>query len=219
MGRAAAQGEIVTIFIGPEKKRYNIHKDIICHHSEYFRTAFNGRWKESDEGVTLEDVEVDVFNVFAHWLYAQEIPSDWESLYDIAAPGHTLENSVWNEWSIGELLLRASVFGDRVLTPVFHRLAHNTFVDRYVPNPGGTCSVNYATVIWIYDNLPKGHMAMRLAVELQCIVWDTKDDGKREALLWSKLPHEFLLAVMFRNNALKEQKCSDVGVKACAREP
>jgi len=157
-----------------------------------------------------------VFNVFVHWLYTQEIPSDWEALLEIAASGNTLDESAWNEYSFGELLLKASVFGDRVLAPVLHRLAHNTFVDRYVPNSGQNCSVNYATVIWIYDNLPKGHMAMRLAVELQCIVWDTKHDDKAEELLWSKLPHEFLLAVMFRNNALKEQKCSDVEVKACA---
>jgi hypothetical protein len=62
----AAQGEIVTIFIGPEKKRYSIHKDIICYHSGYFRAAFNGSWKESDEGVTLEDIKVEVFNIFVH---------------------------------------------------------------------------------------------------------------------------------------------------------
>ncbi|KAI4641159.1 hypothetical protein J4E93_008037 [Alternaria ventricosa] len=212
---AAAQGEIVTIFIGPEKKRYNIHKDIICHHSEYFRAAFNGRWKESDEGVTLEDVEVDVFNLFVHWLYAEEIPPHWESLSEIVEPGLNLDDSAWDDYSTAMLLLKASVFGDRFLTPAFHRLAHNTFVNRFVVAPGDHSSMSYYMVIWIYDNLLTSSPLVDLAVELQCIVWNTENDDKEEKLLWPQLPHAFLLAVMTRYSELKEEKCSDIELKAC----
>jgi hypothetical protein len=71
---SAARDEVVAIAIGPEKKLYHIHKDLFCHHSEYFRTAYNGRWKEAEDGVVLEDVEVEIFNIFVHWLYAQKLP-------------------------------------------------------------------------------------------------------------------------------------------------
>jgi hypothetical protein len=40
---SAARGEIVTIAIGSSKKLFHIHKDVICHHSSYFRAAYNGR--------------------------------------------------------------------------------------------------------------------------------------------------------------------------------
>jgi len=54
----AALGDIVAIEVGPEKKQYQVHKDILCHYSEYFPAAFNGSWKESEDKTTpLLDVE------------------------------------------------------------------------------------------------------------------------------------------------------------------
>jgi hypothetical protein len=60
----ATTGEVVAIAIGPNKKVFRLHKDILCSESEYFCTAYNGLWKEAVEGVTLEDVEVEVFSIF-----------------------------------------------------------------------------------------------------------------------------------------------------------
>ncbi|KAF1835098.1 hypothetical protein BDW02DRAFT_455322, partial [Decorospora gaudefroyi] len=111
---SAAQGQLVTIAIGPEKIPYHIHKDVICHHSEYFRTAYNGRWKEAEEGVTLEDVEIEVFNFFVHWLYTQQLPA--------LRYFHDATDS-------NGLLLKTCVFGDRFLAPVFRRLVHNEYAD------------------------------------------------------------------------------------------
>jgi hypothetical protein len=54
---ALRQG-IVTIEIGAERKQYCVHKALLVHHSEYFKKALQGDWKEAREGkVTLEDVE------------------------------------------------------------------------------------------------------------------------------------------------------------------
>ncbi|KAH6875204.1 hypothetical protein BKA58DRAFT_409709 [Alternaria rosae] len=212
---AAAQGEIVTVFIGPKKKRYIVHKDVICYHSEYFRAAFNGRWKEFEEGVTLEDVEVKVFNLFVHWLYAKKLPTGSKSLLEIAVPDATCGNSLPERKSASKLLLMASVFGDRFLAPVFHRLAHNTFVNRFVVESGDHSSLAYEVVIWIYDNLPKGSPLIDLAVELQCVIWEIEDDDEEEKLLWPQLPQEFLLAVMLRQDELKGQECTDIKLNAC----
>ena len=44
--------------IGPKHIKYCIHKALLVHHSEYFRNALKGPWKEAEEGVIrLEDVE------------------------------------------------------------------------------------------------------------------------------------------------------------------
>jgi hypothetical protein len=50
---AAALGEVVTIFIGADVKPYKVYKDLICYHSEYVRTVYNGRWKEAEAGVFI----------------------------------------------------------------------------------------------------------------------------------------------------------------------
>ncbi|KAI4681760.1 uncharacterized protein J4E84_007355 [Alternaria hordeiaustralica] len=206
---SATRGEIVTIFIGPEKKRYNIHKDIICHHSEYFRTSFNGRWKESDEGVTLEDVEVPVFNVFVHWLYAQEIPSDWESILRLAEASEFV--SLQNSSSYGYacvLVLKCVIFGDRFLTPVFHRLAHNTFVnDHFIEKGMEICSsVTYTAVIWAFDNLPTDSPILVMMVDLQGTAWDEWHDNEAEKRRRSRLPHEFLVAVMLKQTKIRSEE-------------
>jgi hypothetical protein len=40
------------------KKKFYIHRSLLVEHSEYFQKAFNGPWKEAQEGVvTLEDVD------------------------------------------------------------------------------------------------------------------------------------------------------------------
>ncbi|KAE8856744.1 hypothetical protein PTNB73_09466 [Pyrenophora teres f. teres] len=120
-------GEIITVFIGPSKKRYLIHKDLICHHSEYFHTAYEGQkglWENPDQSVTLEDVNVDVFNLFVHWLYTQDIPCKTyaEICYVMG----------WNssdQTDFKSVLLKARAFGHRFLALSFRRIVHDIYVE------------------------------------------------------------------------------------------
>lgn len=65
---AAALGEIVIVEVGPKKQQYKVHKDLICHSSEYFRVAFNGPWKETeDRKVLLLDVEPEICMCYLTW--------------------------------------------------------------------------------------------------------------------------------------------------------
>lgn len=53
-------GKTICVLVGPEKKAYNIHEAILTHHSEYFRNALRGPWKEADEGIIpLGGVEIE----------------------------------------------------------------------------------------------------------------------------------------------------------------
>jgi hypothetical protein len=48
----------VTVEVGQTRKKYLLHRGIVCHHSEYFQKALSGSWKEAQDGVViLEDVE------------------------------------------------------------------------------------------------------------------------------------------------------------------
>ena len=192
MGRAAAQGEVVTIFVGPEKKRYNIHKDIICHHSEYFRAAYNGRWKEADEGVTLEDVEVEVFNIFVHWLYTQQLPSG--DLADIAY-ANNIEKYPNADYLYGGGQLRACAFANRFLVAELERIAHNNYID-FV---WYTTAPRYEDVYFVYENLPGHTLIQDLLVKLQYEWWHPGQDSPQEEATRLDLPKEFLVGFMLRH--------------------
>lgn len=156
--------------------------------------------------MTLEDVEVPVFNVFVHWLYAQEIPSDWESILRLAEAFDFVSLQDSSKYGYAcVLILKCVMFGDRFLTPVFHRLAHNTFVkDHFSEKHGEVCSsVIYTAVIWAFDNLPTDSPILVMMVDLQCTAWDEWHDNEAERGRRSQLPNEFLVAVMLKQNKIR----------------
>ncbi|KAF3047297.1 hypothetical protein E8E11_008209 [Didymella keratinophila] len=52
------RGELVNVRIGDDQTIYRVHKALLVEHSEYFKNAFNGSWKEAKDGIApLEDVD------------------------------------------------------------------------------------------------------------------------------------------------------------------
>jgi hypothetical protein len=74
--KSRALGEdIVTIFIGPEKCKFVLHKKLLCR-LPFFDHAFNDGFKETVNGsMGLPEDEPDVFSIFVHWLYRGSVPS------------------------------------------------------------------------------------------------------------------------------------------------
>ncbi|KAF2128459.1 hypothetical protein P153DRAFT_357809 [Dothidotthia symphoricarpi CBS 119687] len=57
---------------GHEQKSFMVYKDLLCHYSEYFRGAFDGQFRESEEKTTnLREVSESTFRLFQCWLYGQ----------------------------------------------------------------------------------------------------------------------------------------------------
>lgn len=48
---------MVTVKVGALRIKYHLHRTALVQHSEYFRTALNGQWKESEDGIVFEDIE------------------------------------------------------------------------------------------------------------------------------------------------------------------
>jgi hypothetical protein len=198
----AAMGEIVAISIGPEKKLFRVHKDLICHHSEYFRTAYNGQWKESESGVALEDVETEVFKIFLHWLYAQDLPDTLRDLSLISGVG---------DGQLSQLsLIQACVFGDRFLAPRFKQHAHNMYVDL---NPNEL--PYYNNIKYAFQHLNEGDPLLTFFVDLQCIFWSPTFDSDDEVNDRALLPVEFLVRVMLRFQELKKSPVAEADVDYC----
>lgn len=181
----------MTILVGAEKKSYHVHKDIICCYSEYFRAAYNGRWKEAKEGVTLEDVEVEVFNLFVHWLYTQEFPRKFDELIRIAEADVAHYDGY--EGSCASMLqLKACVFGNRFLVPGFQKDAHNCFVFQHRNSKG----VEYDDIIYAFNNFLEDDLMLAFMVTKQYQDWSILYDHEEDKERWEKLPQKFLLRVM-----------------------
>jgi len=185
-----AMGKVVTIIIGPEKKAYFVHKGLICYYSEYFRTAYNGRWKEVEDGVSLDMVEPVVFNIFLHWLYMQRLPDTLSEIYAIS--GGVAGKSERCLLS----LLKSCVFGDRFLAPHFHKAVHNLFVDLHQGSPWNS-HIHYA-----FENLAEDDSLLQFLVEAQCLYWDPDIDDDDEIAARKLLSQDFLVRTMVRFSGL-----------------
>jgi len=65
--------EIVTLYVGPDKKPFPVHKLILCQASKFFDKAFNSEFKEAIEGaMTLPEDRTQHFEIFVEWLYQGE---------------------------------------------------------------------------------------------------------------------------------------------------
>jgi hypothetical protein len=61
----------VELRVGRDRVPIMVHKELLCYCSEFFRGAFEGGFRESEEkSLGLSDVEREVFRLFQHWLYA-----------------------------------------------------------------------------------------------------------------------------------------------------
>ena len=69
-----------------------IHKNLLCHHSSYFKAALEGGFEESEtEVIDLRDEDPDVFWGFKEWLYSGAVTlkhykvhhGTWSALLDL----------------------------------------------------------------------------------------------------------------------------------------
>lgn len=66
-------GSTVIILVGPKEHRFEIHKDLLCQKSAFFKTACSGSFKEAEGVVRLPDQDADIFKYFVHWLYTEKL--------------------------------------------------------------------------------------------------------------------------------------------------
>ncbi|KAJ8114701.1 hypothetical protein OPT61_g3482 [Boeremia exigua] len=195
-------GDIVIVVVGTEQKKYHIHRAVLIHHSEYFRNALKGPWKEAEEGVVpLADVEVETFDVFAQWIYSGTLPDD-SQIDECSEIGTEIR------WQYA----KAFVFGDRFLAhqylcAVYEKL--NALIQMDIvwlyPNREWIEITNY-----FYENVPSHHPFLQQLAEYYRLEWCALDEHRKRLgqLDWIKndyssfsattqrsLPPDFLIRV------------------------
>ncbi|MCJ1419905.1 hypothetical protein MMC32_006261 [Xylographa parallela] len=70
--------ETVSIFVGPKRKQYTVHKELLCKAVPFFCKAFGEAFNEAEMGEIYLSDENDnpaAVELFIHWLYKDAIPS------------------------------------------------------------------------------------------------------------------------------------------------
>lgn len=63
-------GSMVDILVGPGRKTFNLHRDLLCDRSDYFKASLEGAFLESQTNeLHLPDDSPAVFELFVNWLY------------------------------------------------------------------------------------------------------------------------------------------------------
>ena len=75
--------EVVDLFVGPQRKRFVVHKDLLTAQSDFFSKALTGSFKEAEENsIHLKEEDPAAVALLVAWLYLGILPGS-ESL---AAP-------------------------------------------------------------------------------------------------------------------------------------
>jgi hypothetical protein len=80
--------DMVDIFVGPKRKRFHLHKELLCDRSEYFRAVFQGGFAESASNeLFLPDDDVAALEIFVNWIYGAQLrqPTRIEELHTYLA--------------------------------------------------------------------------------------------------------------------------------------
>ncbi|PQE03952.1 50s ribosomal l17 protein [Rutstroemia sp. NJR-2017a BVV2] len=66
--------ETVTLIVGKKRKEFTVHKQLLCDSCGYFRGAFDGSFKEGQEGkIYLVEESEGAVAIFVEWLYQSRI--------------------------------------------------------------------------------------------------------------------------------------------------
>jgi hypothetical protein len=90
-------GDCVTIFVGPEKRKFTVHAELLKSASNYFATAMRGNWIESRTNVySLLDLNVEAFETFVRWLYRGTLEVHYRS---------DLDEFAIHLWALGDQIM------------------------------------------------------------------------------------------------------------------
>ena len=83
-----------------------MHTDIICEKSSYFKTATSENEKEQDESshsIEFPNVDPEIFEVYLHWVYTNDIDMHLMSKPPVLAATSTRHMRVIKLWLLGKL--------------------------------------------------------------------------------------------------------------------
>ena len=74
---------MVDIYVGEGRKKFRLHRNLLCKRSDYFQACFGGQFKEAEaQELALPEDSVDSFELLSGWLYGAPL-TRISSTYDL----------------------------------------------------------------------------------------------------------------------------------------
>ncbi|TID13699.1 hypothetical protein E6O75_ATG01677 [Venturia nashicola] len=215
---------IVTIEVGTEKVAFTAHKDLLVACSPYFEAAFNGSFREANEKSIQIDAKPKIFQVFLDWLYFRRLPTweiiEWDGqnceqcgivcerwpkpatppIYQYEFPHLSEADDAYLEDHIEKASYRGHmlyVFADQFDVPALRR----TLIDKEWKDFENDDRIwRWSSVIYALRKLKISSPLCRLLVDEFADRWGEFNSCETERALRTKLPSEFLYAVMAKQS-------------------
>jgi hypothetical protein len=133
MNNRAQDPIFATVLVGPKHARFVVHEELLVHHSESFRAALIGNFKEAkDKVVKLEEEDVDIFEIYVHWMYHGRFPasSEGDALGLVALFANRGDEDVQTrEQGSNIALVQLYIFADKYIAKSFQRTVLDAFYD------------------------------------------------------------------------------------------
>ncbi|KAK5717818.1 hypothetical protein LTR15_008659 [Elasticomyces elasticus] len=151
-----ATGEIVEVVVGPEKRKFHLHDQILRSGSAFFEAALSKEWKEGQTRVVLlPDDAASLVDRYVQWLYTGKVGVTQDT-------GRTDYATLAGLYCLGEKLMHGA-FQDRIVD-AFVSGTREPVKNAFYP---ATCSHPMKDVVDdIYKGTPKGSPARRLMVDM-----------------------------------------------------
>ncbi|KAL2063380.1 hypothetical protein VTL71DRAFT_5185 [Oculimacula yallundae] len=128
----------LCVIIGKSKTQVFVQKSMICHQSEFFKSACNPHWESGKSNtITLEEEDPVIFSLFLSWLYTGDIKQneEYKSINGKATPTDASLKAHWLQlvqcFVLGEMLM-ASSFKNAVIDLLFSKTAVRYLRTSYV---------------------------------------------------------------------------------------
>jgi hypothetical protein len=172
---------MVHIIVGKEQQDFCIHKDLICHYSQYFTNGFTGGLEEGMTNIMkLPEVNVEVFKrTCSGDKYPERLPLRSKHLIDFTYAvfqGWLYTQVVFNnladqaDWPKTNDLMKLYVFADMARIPNLK----NECIEAINVISGIDEAFPVETIPYVYKNTQKGSLIRRFIVD--SLAWEYDPD-------------------------------------------
>lgn len=121
------------MLVGPDKKPFTVHKDIICSKSPFFQHATSRNWTAGKTGIIqLSETEPEIFHTYLHWVYTSKVDTKMMPDPPRCAPEKDSYEDLAKLWIFGDVMLDHELCNE-VMSLVLHEYENRIYHDHPAP--------------------------------------------------------------------------------------
>ncbi|PUU77768.1 hypothetical protein B9Z19DRAFT_1065571 [Tuber borchii] len=170
----------VTLYVGPNHKRMEIHKKLLASISPELNKHVNNHMREGIEGkIRLPDEEEEVLTLFTEWAYTGDYAQEDGTRL---AKDRSYMEQTQDPWSSLHKHLQLYAFADKFNVAILKQLAESKFhteIDPIEPSSSRDVCGLVMVIRYAYDNLPSSDPILKFLAQYASWKLDLLRTSKR----------------------------------------